>query len=31
LLSMPITVLLLLVLQREEGTRWMAQIIDREG
>jgi predicted PurR-regulated permease PerM len=31
LLSMPITVLLMLVFQRNEGTRWMAQIIGREG
>ena len=31
LLSMPITVLLMLVSQRDEGTRWMAQIIGREG
>jgi len=31
LLSMPITVLLALVLRHDESTRWMAQIIDREG
>ncbi len=31
LLSMPITVLLLLVLQRDESTVWMAQIIDRNS
>jgi predicted PurR-regulated permease PerM len=31
LLSMPITVLLLLVFRRDESTRWMAQMIDREG
>jgi len=31
LLSMPITVLLLLVLRRDESTRWMAQIIDRNS
>lgn len=31
LLSMPITVLLLLVFQRDEGTRWLAQIIGREA
>lgn len=31
LLSMPITVLLMLVLQQDEGTRWIAQIIGREA
>jgi predicted PurR-regulated permease PerM len=31
LLSMPIAVLLLLVLQQDEGTRWIAQIIGREA
>lgn len=31
MLSMPITVLLMLVLQRDEGTRWIAQIIGREA
>jgi predicted PurR-regulated permease PerM len=31
LLSMPITVMLLLVLKREENTRWLAQIIGREA
>jgi predicted PurR-regulated permease PerM len=31
LLSMPITVLLLLVFQRDESTRWLAQIIDRNS
>ena len=30
LLSMPITVMLLLVCQRDESTRWLAQIIGRE-
>ena len=31
LLSMPITVLLLLVCQRDESTHWLAQIIGRES
>jgi predicted PurR-regulated permease PerM len=31
LLSMPITVLLLLVFRSEEGTRWMADLIDRDS
>jgi len=31
LLSMPITVMLLLVCQRDESTRWLAQIIGREA
>ncbi len=31
LLSMPITVMLLLVCQRDESTRWVSQIIGREG
>ncbi len=31
LLSMPITMMLLLVCQRDESTRWLAQMIGREA